>query len=39
MYDLLQTWRDQDGSSGKKDRLRKYLQQSGFSDLLPILNQ
>jgi hypothetical protein len=38
VYDLLRTWRDQNVSSTSKDRLRQYLNQSGFHDLVTILD-
>ncbi len=38
MYELLRTWREQEGSLATKGRLKHCLRQSGFDELIPILN-
>jgi hypothetical protein len=38
MLELLRMWRDQEGALATKNRLKHYLQESGFQELIPLLN-
>ncbi|CAF3407127.1 unnamed protein product [Rotaria sp. Silwood1] len=38
MLELLHMWREQEGSLATKNRLKRYLEDSGFQELIPLLN-
>jgi hypothetical protein len=39
MYELLHMWREQEAGLATKNRLKRCLDESGFSELTPLLNQ
>ena len=38
MFELLHMWREQEAVLATKTRLKYYLEESGFAELVPILN-
>jgi hypothetical protein len=38
MYELLRMWCEQEAVLATKIRLKRYLEESGFQELIPLLN-
>jgi len=38
MFELLRIWREQEAASATKHRLKRCLEESGFQELIPLVN-